>query len=142
ASKCCGAPPLARTERSPSLGLVLEAQEPRSEGRAEWDEPGGRMDSGVLAAPPDLVAIAIALLDPEPARRPSGDEILQRLGAPPPPRTPVVPFVGRGRELAALHRAWDAALERPSTALVRGASGVGKSALVARFADELRAGGA
>src|SRR4051812_35512005 len=59
-----------------------------------------------VTAPPDLVALATVLLDPDPARRPSDDEVMQRLGTPAPPRAPVMPFVGRHRELAALHAAW------------------------------------
>jgi len=53
-----------------------------------------------------------------------------------------MPFVGRGQELAALRRAWVAAKTKTTTVLVRGPSGVGKSALIARFADGLRSEGA
>ena len=99
-----------------------------------------RSGAPAVAGPPDLVALAAALLDPDPAQRPSDDEILRRLGAPALPRTLVMPFVGRDRELAALRGAWLAAQHATATALVRGPSGVGKSALIARFADELRGG--
>ncbi|HEY0483502.1 MAG TPA: AAA family ATPase [Kofleriaceae bacterium] len=94
------------------------------------------------AGPADLVALAAALLDPDPVQRPSDDEILRRLGAPELPRALVMPFVGRDRELGALRGAWLAAQRATATVLVRGPSGVGKSALIARFADELRGGGA
>jgi tetratricopeptide (TPR) repeat protein len=103
---------------------------------------GKRGGAPAVAGPPDLVALAAALLDPDPAQRPSDDEILRRLGAPERPRVVVMPFVGRDRELAALRGAWLAAQHATATALVRGPSGVGKSALIARFAGELRRGGA
>jgi hypothetical protein len=92
--------------------------------------------------PADLVALAMALLAPDPARRPSDDEILQQLGTPATTQVATPPFVGRDRELTMLRGAWDAARSKPATALVRGPSGVGKSALIARFAEELRAEGA
>jgi len=95
-----------------------------------------------VEGPADLVALAAQLLDPDPARRPSEAEIARRVGAPAPARVPVMPFVGRSRELAALRDASAAARAGAATVLVRGPSGVGKSALIARFADELRAGGA
>ncbi len=50
------------------------------------------------------------------------------------------PFVGRAAELGALHRALSA--RRAITVVVRGASGVGKSALVRAFSDEAAADGA
>lgn len=92
----------------------------------------------VVEGPADLVLLATELLDPHPARRPSDNEILQRLGMPVPMRASAMPFVGRNHELAALHRAWAAAQSGASTVLVRGPSGVGKSALIAHFADGLR----
>jgi hypothetical protein len=118
----------------------LEARKLGGAPSAAWSEPVASDE--LRAAPPDLVALAISLLDPDPARRPGDDEILRRLGVQPPPRTPVMPFVGRGRELAALHAAWAAAQRATATALVRGPSGVGKSALLARFAEQLRGAGA
>ncbi|HSR97657.1 MAG TPA: AAA family ATPase, partial [Kofleriaceae bacterium] len=95
-----------------------------------------------LDGPADLVALARALLEPDAAQRPIDDEILQRLGARPPPRMPAMPFVGRGCELAGLRAAWGEAQAATRTVFVRGPSGVGKSALLARFADELRGAGA
>jgi tetratricopeptide (TPR) repeat protein len=92
--------------------------------------------------PDDLAALAMALLTPDPAARPAEDDLMQRLGTPVSPRAPAMPFVGRGDELAALRAAWQAAQGQPGTALIRGPSGVGKSALLARFADELRGAGA
>ena len=95
-----------------------------------------------IDGPDDLAALAIALLAPDPAARPAEDDLMQRLGAPVSPRAPAMSFVGRGDELAALRAAWHAAQGQPGTALIRGPSGVGKSALLARFGDELRSAGA
>ncbi|MFB6810360.1 AAA family ATPase [Streptomyces sp. NPDC056387] len=56
------------------------------------------------------------------------------------PASPV-PFVGRRRELEVLERAARAALGGGASALVAGEGGAGKTALLARFADSLRARG-
>jgi serine/threonine protein kinase len=95
-----------------------------------------------VEGPADLVALIAALLDPDPSARPGDDEIAWRLGLPVPRRAAVKPFIGRNRELAALRGAWAAAQHGAATALVCGPSGVGKSALLARFAGELRSDGA
>lgn len=103
----------------------------------------------VPVVPPDLDALCVDLLRQDPADRPTGAEILLRLGAVPPPpgavpdarrpvaRTPAThspPFVGRSRELAALRAALVGSLAGTSTVVrVEGESGVGKSALVRRF---------
>src|SRR6185503_2012508 len=95
-----------------------------------------------LEGPADLVLLASKLLDPDPDGRPSDDEILEWLGVPAPVRVAATPFIGRSCELAALRAAWTEAQGTTATVLVRGPSGVGKSALLARFADELRGDGA
>ncbi|HZJ68077.1 MAG TPA: serine/threonine-protein kinase, partial [Kofleriaceae bacterium] len=95
-----------------------------------------------LEGPSDLVVLASSLLDPDPDRRPSDQAVLERLGAPAPARIAATPFIGRGCELAALRAAWAEARRTTATVLMRGPSGVGKSALLARFADELRGDGA
>ncbi|MFD7256613.1 BTAD domain-containing putative transcriptional regulator [Streptomyces sp. NPDC059874] len=51
------------------------------------------------------------------------------------------PFVGRRRELEVLERAAEAGLGGGAVALVAGEGGAGKTALLARFADSLRARG-
>lgn len=89
----------------------------------------------------DLQALCSELLVPEPERRPSGPEILQRLRAAPAAqcssRRAKPPFVGRDTELLQLTRS----LERTRTTMqpvalfVRGESGVGKSTLVQRFVE-------
>jgi tetratricopeptide (TPR) repeat protein/predicted Ser/Thr protein kinase len=90
--------------------------------------------SALDGAPPDLAALALALLEPSPARRPSHAELAARLGLAVPTHHGPPPFVGRDAELAALAAAWSAARERMVTVLVRGPSGVGKSMLTHHFA--------
>src|SRR4029079_5328945 len=92
--------------------------------------------------PADLVALAAALLDLDPARRPCDDQLVRQLGAPAPSRVHAMPFVGRDHELAELRRAWVAAHDKTAKPRARGPSGVGKSALIARFASALHADGA
>ncbi len=100
----------------------------------------------VPGLPPDLVELCVDLLQIEPARRPSGDAVMRRLGVEPgtSARTSQVTrtslgsgrriFVGRERELAELAASLDRARDRPIVHLVVGESGIGKSELVARFA--------
>jgi hypothetical protein len=83
---------------------------------------------------PDLDALAEALLDPEPSRRPDGRAILLSLGldAEDDDLFGAIPLIGRTAELRALN----AAAERPGApvlALVHGRSGVGKTALIDAF---------
>jgi hypothetical protein len=94
--------------------------------------------------PPDLDRLCMDLLEIDPARRPDGRELLRRLGAEEvPPQGGVTlsgaaPFVGRELELGELHRAFEeSSAGRAVAILVQGESGVGKSTLVQRFADEL-----
>ncbi len=98
--------------------------------------------------PPDLELLAMQLLDRDPFKRPTGEEILARLGAPvrrrasniaAPIRTSEGPFVGRHRHLEALEAAFGASrLGHPVAVFVRGASGIGKTALVKSFLEDLR----
>jgi predicted ATPase len=101
-------------------------------------DPPSRRRAGI---PLDLEALCVDLLAREPERRPTGAEVLIRLGAlhPDDPRAlevdPTMPeFVGRARELEVLGRA----LERtrrgaPAAVVVEGEPGEGKTALVGRF---------
>jgi eukaryotic-like serine/threonine-protein kinase len=101
----------------------------------------------VPAAPAALDDLCRALLDPDPEARPSAADILRVLGdgeaaAPVPRPAKATPFVGRGHELEVLARALrDTRQDRPVAVFVSGESGIGKSALVQRFADERRDGG-
>jgi tetratricopeptide (TPR) repeat protein len=100
----------------------------------------------VDGVPPDLDALCMDLLQREPSRRPSGDEILQRLGvahssAPPAPLLggdASAVLIGREAELRALREAAEAAKAgRSVTVLVGGGPGMGKSTIVHHFLDEL-----
>jgi serine/threonine protein kinase/tetratricopeptide (TPR) repeat protein len=96
---------------------------------------------------PALASLVDALLRREPADRPSGAEILARLGV----RDQTQRFVtqrhpshdaalaGRDAELGVLAEGLAlAAAGQAATVLVRGPSGIGKSALVARFLERAR----
>ena len=98
--------------------------------------------------PADLDALCVDLLRLRPADRPTGDEILQRVGSPIQPKGladaaragtrggPV--FVGRGKELGWLRGAFrTAAAGHGITVHLHGDSGMGKSALVRRFAEDV-----
>jgi hypothetical protein len=96
------------------------------------------------AIPPDIDALCMELLRFDPAARPHGRQVLERLGMQAP--TPRVsssfsqsaPFVGRGAELGVLREAFDQSQKRSTiSVLVDGDSGVGKSALVSHFLRNL-----
>ena len=100
--------------------------------------------------PDDLAALCRDLLRRDPSERPGATEILERLSArdagrrgkraAPTAATPGAPFVGREWHLALLHEAYAASRNgRAATVAVYGGSGIGKSALVRRFLDEVRA---
>src|SRR5262249_61723498 len=100
-------------------------------------------------APPDLASLCLRLLAVAPEKRAGLDEVTAALAAgavpaplrPPSTSQPITlappPFVGRARELQALDDAFAATRQGRSVGvIVRGESGVGKSSLVRRFADE------
>ena len=102
--------------------------------------------------PADLDRLCVALLDPEPERRPALEAVLRHLPRPSArsspksgsPSRPAEPFVGRRLELDALVARYDGTLETSETSessvvVLEGASGVGKSALSRRFASSLAA---
>ncbi|HJZ87298.1 MAG TPA: AAA family ATPase [Polyangia bacterium] len=100
--------------------------------------------------PADLDALCMALLRFDPQARPSGREILARLGVAAPAgdgkSAPSLsslsqgqPFVGRARELLALRAAFADRLGGGVAVFVHGESGLGKSALVRHFLDRLEA---
>jgi serine/threonine protein kinase len=102
--------------------------------------------------PADLNALCCDLLRRDPQARPTGDEILRRLGANAQPyevsgnvrdATPAMPrdamFVGRERQLQTLAEAFRTTRAgRTATVYIHGNSGIGKSALVEHFLEELQ----
>ena len=106
----------------------------------------------VTGVPDDLDFLCRELLHRDPQRRPNAADLLRYLtghSAPPPaydaqssPRVPTTLrselFVGRNEHMAALRDAFETAKRgTPVTVLVHGLSGIGKSALVRCFANEL-----
>ena len=102
--------------------------------------------------PEDLASLCTALLARDPAERPSGPEIVRRLGGPAcgaSDRAPAPlargragrqsPLIGRRAHLEALDEA-SAAARQGATVLrfLRGPSGIGKSAIVAEFLERVR----
>jgi serine/threonine protein kinase len=97
--------------------------------------------------PDDLDALCMDLLKPDASARPTEHEILQRLGArsaarpEPAPGSAglaAAPWAGREPHLAILHEKWSAVRSGRSVVVrVHGSSGVGKSALVQRFRDDV-----
>ncbi|HVK72234.1 MAG TPA: protein kinase [Kofleriaceae bacterium] len=101
----------------------------------------------VRGVPAELDQLCRELLEREPTDRPSGRALLRRLGTDgdtgpltPPSLSYEVGFAGRDLELGRLEAAI-AALDRrrPSVAVVRAPSGMGKSSLCHRFFDRARA---
>lgn len=96
--------------------------------------------------PEDLSALCLDLLQREPTHRPKGPEILERLGegSDEPDPMPLgssaaaAPFIGRQRHLEVLEQAFkDSRRGRTVALFVHGTSGMGKSALVHRFLEDL-----
>ncbi len=96
--------------------------------------------------PTDLAQLCADLLDPDPRARPTGAAVLSRLGSQvalaqgstTSTRSLSAPFVGRERHLRVLTEAFAATRGyHPTTVLVHGSSGMGKSLLVERFTESL-----
>src|SRR6185503_18992377 len=102
--------------------------------KREPPPPSARAD-----VPADLDELTVALLRFDPRARPSGSQVLSRLGVSDTPRVSAsdnlsLPFVGRADELGELRAAFARTRAGTcATVLVQGESGVGKSALVRRF---------
>jgi hypothetical protein len=100
----------------------------------------------VPGIPEDLSQLCVDLLRRNPEDRPSAREMVGRLTPkvkgrmlPTINRQRELPFVGRSRELAALEDALGAtAKDTPVTVMLRGASGIGKTALVRYFLQEVQ----
>ena len=110
----------------------------------ETESPG----DGATGATGELLRLSTDLLHHDPARRPSGAEVLRRLlgGADGPPVTagalPDAPLVGRGPQLRDRLLADDALDDgRGGAVFVPGRPGVGKTRLLFELARRLRAAG-
>ena len=132
----------ALTGRPPFSGAPLEVLLKKK----DLDPPDPA--SLVPGIPDDLRALCGELLRRDPRQRPSGDDVLRRLGTEPlaSPHAPVrgitaateVPLIGRARHLEGLEAAFQACRQGRAVRLyVHGCSGVGKTALVQRFLDGL-----
>jgi eukaryotic-like serine/threonine-protein kinase len=134
----------ALTGELPFEGSVLEILKRKDEG-----EPPAPSEL-VRGVPEDLNDLCCALLRRRPEERPTSAElqrIFQTSSLPPSPvqdrektatARPGELFIGREPHLAALRRAFDNVKQgRPATVFVHGHSGMGKSALVRCFANEL-----
>lgn len=126
----------ALTGRLPFDGLAAQVLRDKQ----QLDAP--RASDLVMGLPDDLATICEHLLRRDPTTRPTGPDLLARLGVRL-PTSPIrvagqtvddVPFVGRTSQLQALAEAFDAMLAgRPVVCRVHGRSGQGKSTLIARF---------
>ncbi len=109
--------------------------------RAKCDQPAPAPSELVGGLPADLDALCHDLLEREPAARPTGDEVLRRIGARARAVSAVLAqgaratvFVGRADELATLDDALaDADAGSAVAVAVHGEPGVGKTALVREF---------
>jgi hypothetical protein len=111
--------------------------------RKQKEEPPAP-SSVAIGIPPDLDALCMALLRFDPKARPKDSHVLRALGSHARSarrnalQTQETPFVGRSAELQSLASAFrDLRDGAPVTLVVEGQSGIGKSALVQRFAQQL-----
>jgi hypothetical protein len=131
--------------RPPFVGSAVEVLTLKATVDAE------RPSSVVDGVPADLDDLCLALLSADATTRPTGSEILGRLGAsrtsaPPPvalePAEAAAAFIGRATELAALQEAFERSRSGHSVTVgVGGASGMGKSTIVSHFLDGLASAG-
>jgi serine/threonine protein kinase/tetratricopeptide (TPR) repeat protein len=127
----------------PFEGLPHEILYRKQHGRAP------RVGALAPGAPADLAALCDRLLEADPEARASAAEVLAalapeptgRAAEPPRPADDSLRFVGRQRELDALGAALDSVRKGDGARvlIVRGESGVGKSALVRAFLERLEA---
>jgi len=125
----------ALTGSLPIAGQGLDAMV--SKRTADVEPPSAR----VAGVPADLEALCLALLARDPAQRPTAREVANRLGAAlDEGRT--ARFVGRAAELALLDEALAASRDGARAVVVRGPSGIGKTALIQSFAAAAAESGA
>jgi eukaryotic-like serine/threonine-protein kinase len=120
----------ALTGQLPFHGAFLEVL---SRKQAERPVAPSRLANDV---PSDLDDLCIRLLDPDPERRATLEEVMTRLAPSAPPRPRVAPtrtFVGREGLLRQLEDAYTRAVHRLVVVHVSGQSGIGKTALLREF---------
>lgn len=128
----------ALTERFPFDGPLYDVM------RAKRERETPRVDAFVDGVPSEFVELTAELLAMRPEDRPTGVEVLERLGVQRGPSVAFPPgpaevFVGRERERAVLSAARaELHAKGPTAVYVHGASGMGKTALVRRFLAEAR----
>jgi eukaryotic-like serine/threonine-protein kinase len=129
----------ALTGRLPFTGSLFEIL--MQKGRSVPQPP----DELVSAIPEDLNNLCLDLLHPLAEKRPSGAEVLDRLGVKTEAlkQSPILPrateFIGRNGHLALLDQAYQSMREGHSvTVYVQGYSGMGKSLLVRHFLEKLQ----
>ncbi len=126
----------ALTGRLPHEGRVLHILMEKQ--RTDPPRPAAMFQD----VPEDLDRLCMDLLERDPAKRPSGDEILARLGGAAGDASRIAAqrrlFVGRESQLATLDAAFkDMCQGRTVAVFVHGRSGVGKSSLIQRFLEGL-----
>ncbi len=103
------------------------------------------VDALVSGCPADLSELCMSMLEMDPRRRPTGEQVLRGLGqvaasealTPTGQYTPTSTLVGRDEELARLRRCLDEVRAgRSATVHVEGEPGMGKSALVQAFLEQ------
>jgi eukaryotic-like serine/threonine-protein kinase len=117
---------------------------------AKQQDAAPRVSTIFSGAPSDLASLCDMLLERNPALRPDSAALQEKLG-PAAGSSSIVPvssaparalLFGREDELSQLRSGYRATLERrPVVMFVAGQSGIGKSALVTHFLEELRAEG-
>jgi len=126
----------ALTGRLPHEGMVLEILMEKQ--RTDPARPAALFQD----VPQELDRLCMDLLGRDPGKRPSGEEILARLGGMAGEGSRMATqrrlFVGRESQLAALSAAFkDMCQGRTVAVFVHGRSGVGKSSLIQRFLEGL-----
>jgi len=133
------------TGRAPFEGSLLQVLVAKQRGAPT---PPRELESDVA---PDLEALCVELLRMDPAARPSGEDVLRRLGDPggvarvddggdaTATRRRGPAFVGRDEHLGRLFDAFAGTREGRAVAVhVHGSSGLGKTSLLRAFAERLR----